>query len=175
MNKALPCAHPVPSFSRIQPMPCRPLPSSDAWRRMASVLLLACASAASPLMQRSHAADAVTTPPSPTLAPQVSRVQAVTVTITPLNIEAGADTWDFKVVLDTHSQDLQDDLLNATALVDETGNGQRPIAWQGSPPGSHHREGLLRFNAPESRPETITLRLERPNEPEPRIFMWLTR
>ena len=175
MNKALPCALPLPGFSRIQPMPCRPLPSSDAWRRLAPLLLLACAAAALPLMQRSYAADTEITSSARTFGPQVSRVNAVTVTISPLNIAVGAGTWDFKIVLDTHSQDLQDDLLNATALVDETENGQRPIAWQGSPPGGHHREGVLRFNTPEPRTATITLRLERPNEPEPRTFTWPER
>jgi hypothetical protein len=126
-------------------------------------------------MEQSYAANTETTPTALMLPPQVSRASSVTVTVTPQNTGAEAGTWDFKVVLDTHSQDLHDDLLKSAALVDDTGNERRPIAWHGSPPGGHHREGFLQFNAPEPRPATITLRLQRPNEPEPRTFTWAAR
>lgn len=175
MTKALPYAVSPPRFGRVQTARCRSLPISERWRRLAPILLIAGAAAAPPFIQRSYAGDAETTSSATSWAPQVSRAKAVTVTITPLNIAVGAATWEFKVVLDTHSQDLQDDLLKSTAIIDGPGNEQQPIAWQGSPPGGHHREGLLQFSAPDPRPATIELRLKRPNEPEPRRFKWTAR
>jgi hypothetical protein len=175
MNKPLPYAVSPTHFGRVQPAHYQPVPISERWRRLAPALLIACAAAAPPLIQRSYAGDAETTSSARSWASQVSRTKTVTVTVTPLNIATAAATWEFKVVLDTHSQDLQDDLLTAAAIVDGAGNEQRPIAWQGSPPGGHHREGLLQFNAPEPRPAMITLRLRRPNETEPRAFTWAAR
>lgn len=175
MNKVVSHVIFLPDFGRSRPASFAPLRSSTAWRRLALALLLACVAAASPLMERSYAANTETTATALMLSPQVSRANSVTVTVTPPNTGAEAGTWNFKVVLDTHSQDLQDDLLKSAALVDDSGNELRPIAWQGSPPGGHHREGLLQFNAPEPRPARITLRLQRPNELEPRTFTWAAR
>ena len=70
-------------------------------------------------------------------------VNGVTITVTP-QLRAG-ESPSFKVVLDTHSQDLRDDLLNSSVLVDSAGNRYAPTAWDGPAPGGHHREGILRF------------------------------
>jgi hypothetical protein len=96
----------------------------------------------------------------------------VTVAVTPVNLAPGAKTWDFSVVLDTHTQDLSDDLAKSAVLVDERGNESKPLAWDGAAPGGHHRRGVLKFRPLEPRPKTVELRLTRPREGKPRIYRW---
>ena len=105
-------------------------------------------------------------------ATQKNSQSAVTVAVTPVDLSAGAKTWDFKVVLDTHSQALSDDLLKAATLIDDRGGRHAPVAWDGAAPGGHHREGVLRFKPIAPRPQSIELQLRRPNEPAARSFRW---
>lgn len=96
----------------------------------------------------------------------------VTVTVTPDSLAAEAKTWDFKVVLDTHSQDLSDDLAKSAVLRDDKGNEFKALAWEGAAPGGHHRTGVLKFSAPAPRPQAIELRIQRAGERAPRVFRW---
>jgi len=98
--------------------------------------------------------------------------RGVTVSITPRNIGTDATTWDFAVVLDTHSQDLGDDLTKSATLFD-AGSGQyTPVSWEGAGPGGHHREGVLKFKSISPHPQVIELRIKRPGESTPRLFRW---
>jgi hypothetical protein len=105
-------------------------------------------------------------------APATAQTTAagVTVKVTPSETAAGAATWVFAVVLDTHSQELSDDLLRTTVLVTDDGRELPPSAWQGAAPGSHHREGKLEFPAPNPTPKSFVLRMQRPGEGETRLF-----
>lgn len=106
------------------------------------------------------------------LAVQRSSASGVTVAVTPQSLAAGAKSWDFKVVLDTHSAELKDDLARSAVLVVDGGGSYTPTAWQGDPPGGHHREGTLKFNAISPQPKAIELQIQRPGEPKPRLFRW---
>lgn len=106
------------------------------------------------------------------LAPQKSSQGGVTVDVTPAELAAGAKVWSFKVVLDTHSQDLSDDLAKSAVLLDAQGREGKPIAWEGAAPGGHHREGVLKFAAFEPLPEAVELRIARPGEAAARTFRW---
>jgi F420-0:gamma-glutamyl ligase len=106
------------------------------------------------------------------LAPQKSSQGGVSVAVTPMELAADAELWSFKVVLDTHSQDLSDDLAASAVLLDGQGRESRPIAWEGAAPGGHHREGVLKFNTFRPTPETVELRIARPGEPSARAFRW---
>ncbi|HEX6321807.1 MAG TPA: hypothetical protein VFZ84_23295 [Burkholderiales bacterium] len=106
------------------------------------------------------------------LAVQKNTAGGVTVAVTPANLVAGAKTWDFSIVLDTHSQDLSDDLASSAVLVDDRGNQFKALAWDGAAPGGHHRSGVLRFNAIEPRPQALELRISRPGEAKARTFRW---
>lgn len=106
------------------------------------------------------------------IATQKDSAKGVTVAVTPGNLAAGAKTWDFAIVLDTHSQDLSDDLLQSAVLVDDRGNEHKALAWDGAAPGGHHRTGVLRFNAIEPRPQALELRISRPGEAGARKFRW---
>ena len=96
----------------------------------------------------------------------------VTITVTPGNLSADSKVWDFAVVLDTHSQDLSDDLVKAAVLLDGKGNELKPLAWEGAGPGGHHRKGVLKFEAPVPRPQTVELRINRQGETKARSFRW---
>ncbi|HEX6266731.1 MAG TPA: hypothetical protein VFZ81_07515 [Burkholderiales bacterium] len=106
------------------------------------------------------------------LATQKSSANGVTVAVTPGKFAAEAKTWDFAIVLDTHSQDLSDDLAKSAVLTDDRGNEFKALAWEGAAPGGHHRTGVLRFNAIEPRPRAIGLRISRPGEAQARTFRW---
>jgi hypothetical protein len=106
------------------------------------------------------------------LGVQKSTNRGVTITVTPQNLSRGAKTWDFKVVLDTHSAELSDDLVKTTVLLDGTGGRYAPVAWDGAAPGGHHREGVLRFKPLAAQPQAIELQIMRPGESAPRLFRW---
>ena len=103
---------------------------------------------------------------------QKSSDRGVTVAVTPQNLSGDARSWDFKIVLDTHSADLNDDLVKSSFLLDGAGGRLAPAAWDGAPPGGHHREGLLRFKPISPRPQSIELRITRAGEDAPRSFRW---
>ena len=106
------------------------------------------------------------------LATQKSSDRGVTVAVTPQDLSGGAKTWDFKIVLDTHSGDLSDDLVKSAALIDGSGARYTPAAWDGAAPGGHHREGVLRFKPITPQPQAIELQITRPGEVAPRSFRW---
>jgi hypothetical protein len=75
-------------------------------------------------------------------------------------------------VLDTHTQDLSDDLVKSAVLLDDRGNQFRPLAWEGAAPGGHHRRGVLKFNPVAPPPRALELRISRPGEAQARVFRW---
>jgi hypothetical protein len=97
----------------------------------------------------------------------------VTIEVTPKAL--GTQAWTFDVVLTTHSEDLKDDLAKSAGLVLDGGQPLVPIAWEGSPPGGHHRKGVLRFKPPAAQPVEIELRIARPGEAAPRSYRWKLR
>ena len=106
------------------------------------------------------------------LRAQRSSSGGVTVEVTPQNVAASAGSWDFKVVLDTHSAELNDDLVKTATLLDDRGGRQVPVKWEGAGPGGHHRAGTLKFNPVSPVPSAIELQIQRPGEPKPRSFRW---
>ena len=104
------------------------------------------------------------------LSTQTSSQSAVTVKVTPHNLQAAV--WEFDVVFDTHSQELRDDLMKEAVLVTAGGAQASPVDWKGDPPGGHHRKGILRFNALNPAPDKVVLLISRPGEKEPRTFQW---
>ena len=104
------------------------------------------------------------------LPPQSSREGGVAVQVTPRLVSGS--TWEFEISINTHSGDLSDDLEKAVVLVADAGTSYTPVAWEGAPPGGHHRKGVLRFKAVTPQPQAIELKLQRPGEPTPRSFRW---
>jgi hypothetical protein len=106
------------------------------------------------------------------LETRTSSAAGVTVKVTPKNVAPDAAAWVFAVVLDTHSRDLSDDLVKSAVLLDARGARHAPIAWEGAPPGGHHREGVLRFKGLGPAPGAFELQIRRPGEGAARVFRW---
>jgi hypothetical protein len=103
-------------------------------------------------------------------AAQISRHGGVTLSVEPRGFPREG-TWDFVVTLETHTEALDDDLIRSATLFAD-GKPYRPLGWQGSPPGGHHRKGVLRFKAVTPPPHTVELRIGRDGETRPRVFRW---
>jgi hypothetical protein len=101
---------------------------------------------------------------------------AVTVEITPLNLERPGATLDFQVSLDTHSVDLSMDLAALATLTTDKGMTITALAWD-APLGGHHVSGTLSFPAEADGTSvldgagTITLRLV-DVDAAARVFTW---
>lgn len=109
---------------------------------------------------------------NPNLPAQTSSAREVTIKVTPRNLAGNTGSWEFAIVFDTHSQDLSDDLVKSSLLLDGAGGQHSPTAWDGARPGGHHREGVLRFKPISPRPRSIELRITRAGEDAPRSFRW---
>lgn len=96
----------------------------------------------------------------------------VTVRAKPADVANDAKAWTFEIRLDTHSQDLSDDLVRTAVLVDDAGKQYTALAWDGMPPGGHHRKGVLSFAPVRPLPAAIELQIQRPGEAAPRRFRW---
>lgn len=107
-------------------------------------------------------------PPPPT---QSSTDRGVTVKATPQSLAAGAPQRTFAIVLDTHSEPLDDDLVAWSVLVID-GRSIAALRWEGAAPGGHHREGVLQFPGQPQAAVAVELRIQRPNEAAPRVFRW---
>lgn len=105
------------------------------------------------------------------LAPQISKAHGVTITVTPLSLSNEAKAWDFEITLESHTQALNDDLIGSSVLI-VNGKQAIPMSWEGTPPGGHHREGLLRYKPISPAPQSLELRIQRTGEPIPRSFRW---
>lgn len=57
-------------------------------------------------------------------------------------------------------------------LVDASGKQYRPLAWEGDPPGGHHRKGVLVFESIDPPPRSVTLKLRRIGSVPERSFTW---
>ena len=77
----------------------------------------------------------------------------VDVKIEPLQLDDGGAA--FKIILDTHSVELDADLTRARLDVD--GRAWSVDGWSGDGPSGHHREGELRFRPAGAATGTATL------------------
>lgn len=69
---------------------------------------------------------------------------AITVVVTPLNLDNPADQLKFDVALETHSVDLSMDLATLATLTTDTGITVPATLWD-APRGGHHVAGKLIF------------------------------
>ncbi len=104
-------------------------------------------------------------------APQVSDERQIKITATLQSIAKEAKTWDVEVIMETHTHALSDGMENTSVLIAD-GKQYKPVGWEGSPPGGHHRKGLLRFNAIFPKPPSVELQIRLIGDPTPRSFKW---
>ena len=105
-------------------------------------------------------------------ATRSSSDRGVTVKVAPKLTGSTDKRWEFDIVLDSHSADLSDDLMQSASLTTNDGRTLKPVSWTGAPAGGHHREGVLAFEVPAPRPGTIELRIARHGESAARTFRW---
>lgn len=82
----------------------------------------------------------------------------VSVVVTPLNFSPQSAVWKFDVGMNTHSVELDQDMVKSAVLIDDQGKEYDPIKWDG-PIGGHHREGILSFNAIKPAPKSVELKI----------------
>ena len=100
-----------------------------------------------------------------------NRENRVRVDVVPVQLVSGKSA-KFEVRMNTHSGDLSQDMVSVSTLKDDNGHEYRPVSWQGSPPGGHHRNGIIEFTILDGNTESVTLVIrDVANVPE-RIFTW---
>ena len=102
---------------------------------------------------------------------KINRKNSVSVDVKPVQLAPGR-SMKFEVRMSTHSVELDQDIVAVSTLKDTNGREYRPVGWSGSPPGGHHRQGVLEFPALKGGPQAVTLVIrDIANVPE-RIFAW---
>lgn len=128
----------------------------------ASLVLLAIAAAA-PLTSSAQ---------TKSLSMKESDEGQVRVAVTPRDLSKTADAWRFAVQFNTHVTPITQDMVAVTSLSDGKGAGEQPTAWEGDPPGGHHRRGVLVFKPMNPMPATITLHIREVGGVADRTFTW---
>lgn len=107
-----------------------------------------------------------------TLSPKKNSEGSVEISVTPKDLSENAKTWDFEISLDTHTEELKEDLVSVSVLSSGDGKEYKPISWDGMPPGGHHRSGVLKFNPITPLPKLIKLKIFQIGGVNERIFEW---
>lgn len=82
----------------------------------------------------------------------------MTVTVTPVLPVADSGVLQFTVVMDTHSIELDQNMVDSAVLIDDQGIRYSPFNWDGSV-GGHHREGVLTFTKMTTIPKSVELKI----------------
>jgi hypothetical protein len=99
---------------------------------------------------------------------EANRVQ---VDVKPVQLATGKPA-NFEVRMSTHSVELDQDLTAVCSLRDDQGREYKPLKWKGSPPGGHHRSGVLAFPPLEGNPKSVTLIIRTIASVPQRTFAW---
>jgi hypothetical protein len=110
---------------------------------------------------------------SAALATRTSDANGVRIVIKPKSVAGAA--WEFEVTMDTHTKPLSDDLTKTTVLLDDRQQRYTPTAWQGDPPGGHHRKGVLRFPAPAGETKSFSIQMDDVGSAGKRVLQWNTK
>ena len=135
-----------------------------------TALILAACSAATP------ATEPAPTEPSSDHQTRSDAQGAVTVNVTPLNLDTLSDQLEFDVALETHSVDLSMDLATLATLTTDTGIAVQATTWE-APRGGHHVQGKLIFPATKDGKtilddaSKLTLKITNVDAPS-RVFEW---
>ena len=95
----------------------------------------------------------------------------VMVSVTPQSLGTG-DKWVFAVQFNTHVKPITQDLQKVSVLIDSKGHQEQALAWQGDPPGGHHRHGFLVFRPMTPKPALVTLMIGQVGGVAERSFTW---
>jgi hypothetical protein len=96
----------------------------------------------------------------------------VRVSVTPQSVSKSSEAWRFAVQFNTHVMPISQDMMAVASLSDGKSAGEKPTAWEGDPPGGHHRRGVLVFKPIEPMPASITLHIHEVGGVADRAFTW---
>ena len=102
---------------------------------------------------------------------QSNNAKGVRIDVLPMQLATG-DTVRFEVRMNTHTVPLNQDLKTSAVLRDDQGREYRPVEWEGSPPGGHHRSGTLIFPELGVSVTSVTLTLQNVGGVPARDFSW---
>ena len=100
-----------------------------------------------------------------------SRERGVSVNVRPVQLMPGQPA-KFEVRLNTHSANLNQEMVAVSRLRDDQGRVYDPVSWQGAPPGGHHRMGVLEFPTLKGNPKKVSLIIWDIAKVPERIFEW---
>lgn len=95
----------------------------------------------------------------------------VSVSVKPEVLQVGKQP-QFTLTFNTHSEELDFDVSKVSMLIDNGENTYSESVWEGSPPGGHHRNGVLTFNQKLKETSNITLVISNVSDIEKREFEW---
>ena len=102
---------------------------------------------------------------------QSNKQNSVRVDVQPVQLLPGKPA-KFEIRMNTHSGDLSQDMVAVCTLKDNSGREYRPTNWDGSPPGGHHRSGVLEFPEIGDAAKSITLVIREVADVPERVFNW---
>src|SRR3989344_4005855 len=97
---------------------------------------------------------------------------SVTVIVTPSDIPPQSKEWKFDIVMNTHSVELDQDMIKSAVLIDDQGKEYKPLRWEGSEAGGHHREGILVFSTIQSMSQSVEIKIKDIGGIPERSFKW---
>lgn len=100
---------------------------------------------------------------------QTDEQAEVSVEVTPVSLQSGQEI-KFSIAMDTHTVELNFDLLKVSKLITNTGKTLTPLSWSGGS-GGHHLRGELIFPAVDKNTESVELILSDISNTE-RRFKW---
>lgn len=105
---------------------------------------------------------------------KIDEQASVTVTVTPTILSAESEEWKFDIIMNTHSVELDQDMIKIAKLIDDSGKEYIPLRWEGAEAGGHHREGVLVFSPITPTPNSVELKITGIADTV-RTFNWLIK
>jgi hypothetical protein len=105
------------------------------------------------------------------LPAKINEKSSASIEIKPVDFSF-SQSLKFEISINTHQGSLDFDLTKISFLEDDKGNIYRPLSWDGSPPGGHHRFGTLTFPKLKERTKFIKLTIKDVYNVPERVFEW---
>ena len=105
------------------------------------------------------------------LPAKVNNENSVSIEVEPIGFSFSRPA-QFDISLTTHQGSLDFDLAQISLLEDDKSNVYKPLRWDGSPPGGHHRNGTLTFPKLAKRSRFIKLKIRDVDNVPERVFEW---
>ena len=106
------------------------------------------------------------------LESKVSNEEGVEIVVIPIDLTADSEFWSFEVSMNTHSVELDQDIMANSSLEVGDGKSYNPVVWEGDPVGGHHRSGVLKFKSISPLPSAVAVKIKGIGGASEREFKW---